>query len=110
VLALGELPGWTFLCEAPERRSTFWLTCATVDPAFGDTRDAILDRLAAADIEARPVWKPMHAQPVFRGCRLIGGRVADALFAHGLCLPSGSRMSPSERDRVIATVCDAHTS
>jgi dTDP-4-amino-4,6-dideoxygalactose transaminase len=103
--ALEALPGWTFLDEAPDRRATFWLTCATV----ADGRDAVIDALEAANIEARPVWKPMHLQPVFRGCRVIGGRVAQKLFETGICLPSGSRLTVEDRERVISTVRDAHS-
>ena len=102
---LGDLPGWTFLPEAPHGRPTMWLTCATVDPlAAPATRDAVLRHLAVADVEARPVWKPMHLQPAFSGCRAIGGDVARRLFAHGLCLPSGSRMTEATIDRVIELV------
>ena len=97
--ALGGLPGWDFLPEAPERRSTCWLTCATV--ADHATREALLDALAAHEIEARPIWKPMHQQPVFRGCRVLGGAVSDDLFARGLCLPSGSSLTEADRRRII---------
>ena len=100
--ALGHLPGWTFLPEAPGSTSTCWLTCAILDvPA---DRDHVIDRLAAEDIEARPVWKPMHLQPVFKGARSIGGRVAEALFTRGLCLPSGSNLTVADRARVIDTI------
>jgi dTDP-4-amino-4,6-dideoxygalactose transaminase len=106
-----ELPGLSFLREAPYGRSTHWLTCATVDALkFGANRDTILDRLAAADIEGRPVWKPMHLQPVFRECRTIGGDVAARLFADGLCLPSGSRLAVTDQERVIEIVRATHTS
>lgn len=100
--ALGGLAGWTFMPEAPDRRSTWWLSCATV----GDhtRREALLDHLALLDIEARPIWKPMHLQPVFRGCRVIGGAVAEDLFARGLCLPSGSGLTAADRERVIEAV------
>ena len=103
--ALGALPGWTFMPEAPGHHATWWLTCATIDArAFGAARDAVIDALAAVDIEARPVWKPMHLQPVFRGCRSIGGEVAAALFAEGICLPSGSGLTAADQDRVIDVV------
>ena len=81
---------------------SLWLTCATVSSER--ERDAILDRLAAVDIEARPVWKPMHLQPVFAGARSVGGQVAERLFRHGLCLPSGSGMTAADRDRVIEVI------
>ncbi len=102
------LPGWSFMPEAPFGRATAWLTCATIDPAaFGADRDAVIDRLAAADIEARPVWKPMHLQPVFAGCARVGGAVAEELFRDGICLPSGSQMTDADRERVVAAVRSA---
>lgn len=100
--ALGDLPGLTFLPEAPYGRSNCWLTCVLVDPAaFGADREAIRRALEADDIEARPVWKPMHLQPVFAERRTRGGAVAARLFERGLCLPSGSSLSEADRDRVV---------
>jgi pyridoxal phosphate-dependent aminotransferase EpsN len=106
--ALGDLPGWSFLEEAAYGTSSCWLTCALVDPTLSTTsRDQVIDVLAAADIEARPVWKPMHLQPVFAGARAIGGAVAQRLFEHGICLPSGSRLDAGQRRRVIDTILTA---
>jgi dTDP-4-amino-4,6-dideoxygalactose transaminase len=103
--ALGDLPGLEFMPEAPWGRHTRWLTTLTVDPAaFGADREAIRLALDAENIEARPVWKPMHLQPVFAGCELVGGGVADDLFERGLCLPSGSSLTSNDLDRVIAVV------
>ena len=103
--ALGDLPGWSFMTEAGFGRATFWLTCATIDPAAtGDSRDAVIDRLTAADIEARPVWKPLHLQPVFAEAQVFRGQVAERLFRDGLCLPSGSSLTPRDQDRVIEAV------
>jgi dTDP-4-amino-4,6-dideoxygalactose transaminase len=103
--ALGDLPGVEFMPEAPYGRSTRWLTCLTIDPkAFGATREDIRLALEADDIEARPVWKPMHLQPVFAGCRVRGGDVAAELFERGLCLPSGSSLTVEDRERVIGIV------
>jgi dTDP-4-amino-4,6-dideoxygalactose transaminase len=103
--ALGELPGWTFMPEASFGRPTHWLTCATIDPAkAGHSRDAVIDRLAALDIEARPVWKPLHLQPVFAGARAVRGQVAEALFSDGICLPSGSSLTAADQDRVIDAI------
>ncbi len=100
-----SLPGWSFMPEASFGTSTYWLTCATIDAAaFGASRDDVIAALAKVDIEARPVWKPLHLQPVFFGCRSIGGEVAEALFRHGICLPSGSGLSDSEINRVIAVI------
>lgn len=103
--ALANRPGWTFAPEARFGRSTFWLTCATIDPAATvDRRDTVLDRLEGANIEARPVWKPLHLQTAFAGCTKLGGRVAERLFEHGLCLPSGSGLRSAEQQQVIATI------
>jgi dTDP-4-amino-4,6-dideoxygalactose transaminase len=95
--ALGSLPGWSFMPRADFGAPTCWLTCATVESG----RDELLDRLAALDIEARPVWKPMHLQPVFADAKCVGGPVAEELFAKGLCLPSGSNLSVKDRTRII---------
>jgi pyridoxal phosphate-dependent aminotransferase EpsN len=109
--ALGDLPGLTFMPEAPYGTSTRWLTCLTVDPAaFGATREDIRLALEKQDIEARPVWKPMHLQPVFEGCRAVGGAVAARLFELGLCLPSGSNLTEADRERVATIVRDVHAS
>ncbi len=103
--ALGDLPGVSFMPEAPYGRCTRWLTCLTIDPGlFGATREDVRVALEAENIEARPVWKPMHLQPVFRDCRTVGGAVAAELFDKGLCLPSGSSLSAADRDRVVAIV------
>lgn len=103
--ALGSLPGIEFMPEAPYGRAMFWLTCLTVDPQrFGATREDIRLALEADDIEARPVWKPMHLQPIYAGCRFRGRGVADELFERGLCLPSGSSLSEADRDRVVKIV------
>jgi len=101
--ALGALPGWTFMPEASFGRSTFWLTCATIEATL-DSRDRVIDRLASEDIEARPVWKPLHLQPAFAGCRRLGGEVSEALFRDGICLPSGSGMMPAMQERVIDVI------
>jgi pyridoxal phosphate-dependent aminotransferase EpsN len=88
--------------EAVYGRSTRWLTCITIDPeAFGATREEVRVALEAEDIESRPVWKPMHRQPVFAGCRVRGGAVAQDIFEHGLCLPSGSTLTQNDLDRII---------
>jgi len=94
---LGDLPGLAFMPEAPWGRHTHWLTCLTIDPdEFGASSEEIRLAMEAANIEARPVWKPMHLQPIFAGCETIGGCVAEDLFHHGLCLPSGPAVSPAE--------------
>ena len=102
---LGDLPGIDFMPEAAYGRSNRWLSVVTIDPrVFGADREAVRLALEAADVEARPVWKPMHLQPVFAGCRTIGGRVSEELFARGLCLPSGSAMTDGDLERVAGLV------
>lgn len=103
--AFSDLPGIEFMPEAPWGRSTRWLTCVIIEPKkFGVDREAVRLALAAENIEARPVWKPMHLQPVFAGCDAFGGEVAEDLFNRGLCLPSGSNLKPEELERVANAV------
>lgn len=103
--ALQDLPGVTFMPEAPWGRSTRWLTCLTIDPAVaGVDRERVRRALEAGAIEARPLWKPLHQQPVFAGCESFGGAVADRLFAEGLCLPSGSNLRPEDLQRVAELI------
>jgi pyridoxal phosphate-dependent aminotransferase EpsN len=102
---LGDLPGVKFMPEIAGGRSTRWLTCLKIDPALsGVGRDAVLAALAADNIEARPLWKPLHRQPLYRTAPVFGGAVSDRLFAHGLCLPSGSAMSEDDLQRVVRAV------
>lgn len=103
--ALGDLPGVSFMPEAAWGCANRWLTCLTIDPAAAGTdREQVRLALEKENIEARPVWKPMHAQPLFARAPRFGGAVADELFAHGLCLPSGSNLSDADRARVVAAV------
>jgi dTDP-4-amino-4,6-dideoxygalactose transaminase len=103
--SLGDLPGIEFMPEAPWGQHTRWLTTLTIDPGeFGADRDAIRMALEAENIEARPVWKPMHLQPVFAEYEVIGGSVSEELFARGLCLPSGSNLTETDLERVVDVV------
>ena len=91
--------------EASWGQSTRWLTCLTIDPQIaGVTREQVRLALEAENIEARPVWKPMHLQPVFAGAEMHGGKVCELLFEHGLCLPSGAGMNEADRNRVIQAI------
>src|SRR5439155_4672883 len=84
-------------------------TCITVDPdEFGASRHDLQCALDAANIESRPVWKPLHLQPVFASCAYRGGTVASDLFEYGLCLPSGSAMTEDDQARVIGVVRSLH--
>lgn len=103
--ALHELPGVEFMPEPEYSRSNRWLTCLTIDPVrAGVDREAVRLALDAENIESRPVWKPLHLQPVFAGCETVGGAVSERLFNQGLCLPSGSSLTEAEQDRVIEMV------
>jgi pyridoxal phosphate-dependent aminotransferase EpsN len=103
--ALGGVPGIDFMPLAPHGESNCWLTCITIDPEkFGATREDVRLALEAHNIESRPVWKPLHMQPVFAGCRARGGSVAEHIFNRGLCLPSGSNLAERDLDRVCAIV------
>jgi dTDP-4-amino-4,6-dideoxygalactose transaminase len=99
------IPGIEMMPEAAYGRATKWLSVITIDPErFGADRDAVIRRLAEQNIEARPVWKPMHLQPVFASSEYFGRGVSDRLFRTGLCLPSGSQMTESEVDQVAEAV------
>jgi pyridoxal phosphate-dependent aminotransferase EpsN len=103
--AFEDLPGVTFMPEAGYGRCTRWLTCLTIDPQeAGVDREKIRLALEKENIEARPVWKPMHLQPLFQGCAVFGGVVAARLFEQGLCLPSGSNLGENDLARVVETV------
>lgn len=100
----GAVPGVTFMPDDPRGRPINWLTCIEVDPSqAGFSAADVIGVLAADDIEARPVWKPMHLQPVFSGSGIVArdsqAVVADRLFARGVCLPSG-RMGDDGRERI----------
>lgn len=101
---LGGLPGVQFMPEAEFGRSNRWLTCLTIDPlGCGSTREDMRLALEAENIESRPVWKPLHLQPVFQNCPYYGSDVAEELFNKGLCLPSGSNLSRDDLQRVVNT-------
>jgi dTDP-4-amino-4,6-dideoxygalactose transaminase len=102
---LGGLEGLDFMPEADFGMSNRWLTALTVVPQmFGATNLDIIAALADDNIEARPVWKPMHLQPVFEDTRMFGGAVCERLFATGLCLPSGTEMTEDDISRVVSIV------
>ena len=85
--------------------SNFWLTSILIDPKqTGFDHEQLRLRLEEENIESRPLWKPMHLQPVFAACPYYGGSVAEGLFERGLCLPSGSGLSDDEIARVIEVI------
>jgi pyridoxal phosphate-dependent aminotransferase EpsN len=98
---LDGLAGLDFMPEGEGGRASRWLTCATIDPrSSGTTHAQLCEALEARDIEARPVWKPMHLQPLFGECRVVGGAVSERLFETGVCFPSGSSLTPQDLDRI----------
>jgi dTDP-4-amino-4,6-dideoxygalactose transaminase len=106
---LSLLPGLTFMPEPEWSFHTRWLTCIIVDPpVFGATREDIRIFLEKHNVESRPLWKPMHLQPVFKGCKVYGGDVSAGLFRDGLCLPSGTAMTEEELDFVCGLIEKVH--
>ena len=99
--AFADLSGIEFMPIAPYGVPNHWLTCILIRAdAFGASREAVRVHLAGCGVEARPAWKPMHLQPVFGGCRVLGGSVAADIYENGLCLPSGSALSLADLERV----------
>jgi len=99
------VPGISFMPEPEWSAANRWLTVVLIDPAeFGVDTHAVRDALERENIESRPVWKPMHLQPVFKDCAVRGGAVSEALFAQGLCLPSGTAMTDADIQRVAEFV------
>lgn len=107
---LGDLPGIGVKQNpSTEFDSNFWLTCITVDPAlFGASADDIRLHLERENIESRPLWRPMHMQPVFAGCPAYTDGTSEALFLRGLCLPSGSGLTDGDIDTVAAEIRKLH--
>lgn len=102
---LGEIPGVSFQPEAPWATHCRWLSCMTVDPQMaGVDREGVRTALERENIEARPLWKPMHMQPLFRECPVYDGSLGRRLFEDGLCVPSGSGLAPTDQDRVIRVI------
>jgi len=102
---LADLPGIDFMPEAPYGRSNRWLTVILINPEeFGADRETVRLALEAENIECRPIWKPMHMQPVFKDCRMRGGKVSEDLFKWGLCLPFGTQMTEDDLNRVVDVI------
>ena len=102
---LNGLPGIGFMPEPAWSHGNRWLTCITVNPEqSGVTGEAIRLHLEKHQIESRPLWKPMHMQPVFKGCSIVGGEVSQTLFKTGLCLPSGTSLSEEDLDRICGLI------
>ncbi len=104
--SLGSLPSISFLSEKSQTCSSRWLTTIFINPSVsgGITRLEIQEALAMENIESRPVWKPMHLQPVFKNCPTYINGISEKLFTQGLCLPSGSNLSPHNRERISSVI------
>lgn len=100
-----DLPGIALMPQASYGLHTNWLSCFLIDEdEFGCTRDALIRALDEANVESRPLWKPMHLQPLYAGCERYGGEVAADLFRRGICLPSSSSLTEEDQLYVINAV------
>ena len=106
VKRISELPGVEFLKEPVGYYSNRWLTTIIIDKeeSGGITRETLRLALADKNIEARPLWKPMHIQPVFKGAPSYINGTSDSLFENGLCLPSGTNLTSEELERVFEVI------
>ena len=97
--------------EQPGNFSNRWLSAILINPTtnHGLTRETLRLALAAEEIEARPLWKPMHLQPVFSAYPYYGGATAERLFDHGLCLPSGSNLTEEDFARIFSVLNETLT-
>jgi dTDP-4-amino-4,6-dideoxygalactose transaminase len=98
--------GVSFMAENEGSFSNRWLTTILIDPSLtgGRTREDLRLGLEGQNIESRPLWKPMHMQPVFSAHPSYSNRVSETLFQNGLCLPSGSNLSSDQQQRVVNIV------
>jgi pyridoxal phosphate-dependent aminotransferase EpsN len=100
--AFADIPALTLMPQAPYGLHTNWLSCFLVEEE--ETRDRIIAALAAQDVESRPLWKPMHLQPLYSRCARYGGEVAEDLFRRGICLPSSSSLSLEDQRYIVDIV------
>lgn len=82
--------------------SNHWLSVACLSPDYGIAREDLIKKFNEENIETRPIWKPMHLQPVFKDAAYFGGGLAEDLFGKGICLPSGSNLTPEDKDRIAS--------
>lgn len=101
---LGDIPGISFQPEVNGSFSNRWLTCILLNDPIKATPEDVRLALEAENIESRPLWKPMHLQPVFKDAPYYGSGASDDLFRRGLCLPSGSNLSQEDLERVVNAV------
>ena len=103
---LHDLPGITFHTNPnSDFNSNYWLTCIVIDPQeAGFTREELRLKMEEENIETRPLWKPMHLQPVFADCPYYGDNTEGRLFDDGLCLPSGPTLTDKDIERVAGVI------
>lgn len=102
---LGDLPGVGFMPQDVYGDSTCWLSCILLDPKECPVSSSeLIASLHAANIEVRPVWRPLHRQPVFAGVKTYGGSVSEYLSNHGICLPSSTNLTRDQQDRVVEKI------
>ena len=109
VKLLDGVKGVKVMCqpEGGDFNSNYWLTCITVDPEeAGFTREDVRLALDGDNIESRPLWKPMHLQPVFKEAPFYGNGTSERVFEIGLCLPSGPMLTDQDIERVVKVICD----
>lgn len=103
--AFSDLAGISLMPQACFGLHINWLSCFLIDEkAFECSRDELIKALDDSNVESRPVWKPMHLQPLYAGCEIFGGQVAEDLFSRGICLPSSRSLSLEEQLHVVNTV------
>ncbi len=105
--ALADIPALSLMPQAAFGLHTNWLSVFLVDEKSPIDRDRLIKVLDARNVESRPVWKPMHLQPLFQGAECVGGGVAADLFRRGICLPSSSNLTEGEQAYVISTIRSA---
>ncbi|MBZ6527605.1 DegT/DnrJ/EryC1/StrS family aminotransferase [Aerococcaceae bacterium DSM 111021] len=103
VEAFKDIEEITFIKETENERANYWLSAIILE-SNTITPTMIMDALNKENIESRPIWKPMHMQPVFEQYDVIGGEVSESYFEKGLCLPSDTKMTEEEQDRVIEII------
>lgn len=101
---LDQVEGITFLDEPQGYKSNRWLSCILIDPSKtkGISRETLRLALEKHNIESRPLWKPMHRQPLFKDAPFFGNGISDRLFDQGLCLPSGSNLTTEQKERIAS--------
>ena len=106
--AFADIPEIAMNPMNPEGEANNWLSCMTIAPGCGVGPEAVMDALAAENIESRPIWKPMHMQPVFAGCDFFAhtesGSVSEDIFTRGLCLPSDIKNTKDDMDLIIGII------